>query len=293
MNRKLLFLGIALVAVGILAASTLFTVHQTRQAIVLQFGEPKRVVDKPGLSWKLPFIQNVQFYEARVLNVDPPVQRVILSDQKPLLVDAFARYKITDPLKFRQALQTESRAGQRLSDFIVASSRSVLGKFNLASVLSEERASIMREIRDEVNEKATTLGVDVIDVRIRRADLPDETSQAVYDRMKSEREREAAEFRAQGFEQSQRIRAAADREATVIRAEAKREAEIQRGVGEGQRTEILNKAYGTDENFFNFYRSMQAYEESLRSNTYMVLSPDGEFSGFFDAIGEGGVRSAP
>ena len=286
MNRRLLLIvGIVLVVVGIVASSALFTVHQTQQALVLQFGEAKRQIQDPGLSWKLPFIQNVLYYEMRVLNVDPPVQRVILSDQKPLLVDAYARYRIVEPLRFFQSVRTEGTAATRLGTIINASARGVLGNVNLASVLSEERADIMRQIRDQVNLQARRFGIDVFDVRIRRADLPDETSQAVYARMKSEREREAAEFRAQGFEQAQRIRAGADREATVIRAEAEREAEILRGQGEGERTRILNDAYGQDTGFFRFYRSMQAYEKSLTEGTYLVLSPDGEFSGFFDEIG--------
>jgi len=290
MNRKaLLFFGIAVILLGIVASSALFTVHQTQQALVLQFGNPKRAIAEPGLWMKLPFIQNTLFYERRVLNVDPPVQRIILADQKPLLVDAFARYRIFDPLRFYQTVRTEGTASTRLGTIINASTRGVLGNVNLASVLSEERVEIMTRIRDQVNLEAQRFGIDVVDVRIRRSDLPDETSQAVYDRMKSEREREAAEFRAQGFEQAQRIRASADREATVIRAEAEREAEIQRGQGEGERTRILNEAYGQDPDFFNFYRSMQAYDRSLNEGTYMVLSPDGQFSGFFDAIGQGGV----
>ncbi|MCG8357883.1 MAG: protease modulator HflC [Kiloniellales bacterium] len=294
MNRRLLLiLGVVVVLLGIVASGALFTVHQTQQALVLQLGEPKRAVSEPGLKVKLPLIQNVLFYERRVLNLDPPVQRVILADQKPLLVDTYARYRISDPLRFYQTVRTEGTAGSRLGTIINASARGVLGNVNLASVLSEERIEIMLQIRDQVNVESQRFGIDVVDVRLRRSDLPDETSQAVYDRMKSEREREAAEFRAQGFEQAQRIRAGADREATVIRAEAEREAEILRGEGEGERTRILNDAYGKDKDFFNFYRSMQAYNNSLGEGTYMVISPDGEFADFFDAVGgrsyEGGA----
>ncbi len=288
-RRLLLIFGVTVVVLGIVASSALYTVHQTQQVIVLQFGNPKRVVTEPGLKMKLPFIQNTLVYERRMLNVDPPVQRVILSDQKPLLVDAYARYRIFDPLRFFQTVRTEGTASARLGTIINSSARGVLGNVNLVSVLSEERAKIMTDIRDQVNVEAQRFGITVVDVRLRRSDLPDETSQAVYERMKTEREREAAEFRAQGFEMAQRIRASADREATVIQAEAKREAEIQRGIGEGKRTDILNEAYGQDPDFFSFYRSMQAYEEALGAGTYMVLSPDGEFAGFFDAIGAGGV----
>ena len=284
-RRLILIIAISLVVLGILASTSLYTVHQTQQALVLEFGNPKRAVPDPGLKVKIPW-QNVLYYERRVLNVDPPVQRVILADQKPLLVDAYARYRITDPLRFYQTVRTEGTASSRLSVIINASARGVLGNVNLASVLSEERADIMTQIQAQVNEEAKRFGIDLVDVRIRRSDLPDETSQAVYDRMKSEREREAAEFRAQGFEQSERIKAGADREATVIRAEAEREAEILRGEGEGERTRILNDAYGQDENFFNFYRSMQAYDQALRAGTYMVISPDGEFADFFEAIGD-------
>jgi membrane protease subunit HflC len=294
MNRRiLLILGIVVIVLGVVASSALFTVHQTQQAIVLQFGDPKRVVGDPGLKVKLPFIQNVLYYERRVLNLDPPVQRVILADQKPLLVDTYARYRIVDALRFYQTVRSEGTAGTRLATIINATTRGVLGNVNLASVLSQDRVDIMKNIRDQVNAEARRFGIDVVDVRIRRSDLPDETSQAVYDRMKSEREREAAEFRAQGYEQAQRIRAGADREATVIRAEAEREADIQRGQGEAERTRLLNDAFGRDPDFFNFYRSMQAYQESLRAGTYLVLSPDGEFAGFFDAIGAGGVASSP
>ena len=289
-RRLLLIVGVVVILGGILASTALFTVHQTQQALVLEFGNPKRVVPEPGLKVKLPW-QNVLYYERRVLNADPPVQRVILADQKPLLVDSFARYRIVDPLRFFQSVRSEGTATSRLSNIINASARSVLGNVNLASVLSEERAQIMTQIRDEVNVASRGFGIDVVDVRIRRSDLPDETSQAVYDRMKSEREREAAEFRAQGFELSERVKAGADREATVIRAEAEREAEILRGEGEAARTGILNDAYGQDPDFFNFYRSMQAYAASLREGTYMVLSPDGEFADFFDAVSADKERS--
>ena len=290
-KRWLVLGGGAIVLIGILAASSLFTVFQTQQAIVLQFGEPRRVISEPGLNWKLPFIQNVSFYEKRVLNVDPPVEQVILADQRRLLVDVFARYRITNPLLFFQAVRTESGARQRLSSIINASVRGVLGNVTLVNLLSDERALLMRDIRDVVNAQADRFGIVVLDLRIRRADLPDEISQAVYARMQSEREREAAEYRAQGFEQAQRIRATADREATVIAAEAEREAEILRGQGEGARTNLLNDAFGQDPEFFNFYRSMSAYRASLTNeSTFMVLSPDSEFFDFFDqAAGTGGT----
>ena len=288
MNRKVtLVLGILVIVLGIVALSAVFTVHQTQQAIVLMFGNPKRVITEPGLKFKLPFVEDVLYYDKRMLNLDPPVESIILSDQKRILVDAFARYRIKDPLLFFQRVKTEAGVRQRLGPIVNASLRGVLGKATLASVLSEERDSIMREIQESVNREAGRLGIELIDVRNGRADFPDQISQAVYGRMKSERDREAAEFRAQGFEQSQRIRAGADREATVILAEAKREAEIARGSGEATRTRVLNDAFGQDQDFFNFYRSMQAYEAALSGeSTYMVLSPDSEFFDFFSTIGK-------
>ena len=286
MNRKsLLILGVLVILLGIVVSSAAFTVHQTTQAIVLQFGNIKQIYRGPGLHWKLPFIQNVLYYDKRVLNLDPPVESIILSDQKRILVDAFARYRIKDPLLFFQRVKTEAGVRQRLGPIVNASLRGVLGNATLASVLSEERDTIMREIQESVNREAGRFGIELIDVRIGRADFPDQISQAVYGRMKSERDREAAEFRAQGFEQSQRIRAGADREATVILAEAKREAEIARGSGEATRTRVLNDAFGQDQDFFNFYRSMQAYEATFTSeSTFMVLSPDSEFFDFFNTI---------
>ena len=289
MNRKVsLIVGLLVIGAGIVAASAAFTVHQTTQAIVLQFGKPIRVVTEPGLNWKIPFLQNVQYYEKRVLNLDPPVESILLADQKRILVDAFARYRIIDALGFFVTVRTEGGVRQRLGPIINASLRAVLGNATLSSVLSKEREQIMQQIRRTVNAEVGRFGIELVDVRIRRADFPEEISQAVYGRMKSEREREAAEFRAQGFEQAQRIRATADREATVIRAEAKREAEIERGKGEGIRTRTLNNAFGQDAGFFNFYRSMQAYEGSLAGqSTFMVLSPDSEFFDFFNSTDKG------
>ena len=220
-----------------------------------------------------------------MLNLDPPVERIILSDQKPLLVDSYARYQITDPLKFFQTVRTERELRVRLGTIVNASIRNVLGNHNLASVLSEERAEIMRQIQERVNIQAQRFGISIVDVRLRRADLPQQASESVYDRMRSERVREAKEFRAQGFEIAQRIKAGADREATVIRAEAERDAKLLRGEGEGARTRILNDAYGQDTDFFGFYRSMQAYERALSKGTYMVLSPDSEFFSYFGTTG--------
>ena len=281
-------IGAVIVLAGLIAYGALFTVTETQQAIVMQFGEPKRVITEPGLAWKVPMLQNVQYYEKRVLNLDPPAENILLSDQKRLIVDVFARYRIHDPLLFFQTVRAEETARPRLSTIINDRLRQILGNSTLTSVLSEERTRILADLRESVDQDTRNFGIALVDVRIRRADLPDETRESVFDRMRSEREREAAEFRAQGFEQSERIKAAADREATVIRAEAQRQSEILRGQGEGRRTEILNNAYGQDPNFFNFYRSMQAYSASLGADsTYMVLSPDSEFFSFFNQAQEG------
>lgn len=285
-TRLIAPLVIVLGALIILGLAALFTVHQSQQALVLQFGDPRRVITEPGLKVKLPFIQNVITYERRVLNLDPPTQRVLLADQRPLLVDSYARYRIVDPLRFYQAVRTEATAASRLAAIVNATMRGVLGNVTLGSVLSDDRVRIMNEIRDQVNEEVDRFGIEIVDVRIRRSDLPDETGQAVYDRMQSEREREAAEFRAQGSEQAQRIRASADREATVIRAEATREGQILRGQGEAQRTSILSAAFGTDDDFFEFYRSMEAYREAIQGdNSLLVLPPDNEFFRHFNSVG--------
>jgi membrane protease subunit HflC len=286
-----LIIGIVVVVLGLVAYGALFTVSETQQAIVMQFGEPKRVINEPGLAWKWPLLQNVQYYEKRVLNLDPPSENILLADQKRLIVDVFARYRIDDPLLFFQTVRSEENARPRVNTIINGRLRQILGNSTLSSVLSEERTQILRELRDSVHQDVSGFGIALVDVRIRRADLPDETRESVYNRMRSEREREAAEFRAQGFEQAQRITAAADREATVIRAEAQREASILRGQGEGRRTEILNEAYGQDPQFFNFYRTMQAYTVALDDeSTYLVLSPDSEFFSFFDKAAGGDMQ---
>lgn len=277
-------MGVIAAAAALLAYSSLFTVNEAEQVIVLQFGEYKRTVNEPGLDAKLPW-QTVQRYEKRVLNLDPPVSRMILADQKPLLVDAFARYRITEPLMFFNTVRSEDGVRARLGPIINAGLRSAMGKVTLTTVLSPERAEIIEAVRLEASEQGKRFGIEILDIRIRRADLPVETSQAVYQRMRTEREQEAAEFRAQGFEQAERIKATADREATVIMAESTKEAEILKGQGEATRTKILNQAYGQDEGFFNFYRSMQAYERSLANDkTYIVMSPEGDFFDFFKDI---------
>lgn len=286
MSKKILLpLGILVIALGVCAFDAFFTVHQTKQAIVLQFGAPKRVISEPGLNIKLPFVQDVRYIEKRVLNFDPDPERVILADQRPLIVDSFSRYRITEPLTYIQRVSSERALLDRLGPIVNDTVRAVFGDINLTSVLSGERADLMNTVRERVNTAVQDFGIEMVDVRVGRADLAPDVSESVYNRMRSERERDAAEFRAQGQEQYDRITSAADREATVIRAEARRESEILRGEGEGQRTSILNDAYGQNAEFFRFYRSMQAYEQSFAGeNTYMVLSTDSDFFRYFDDV---------
>jgi modulator of FtsH protease HflC len=282
MNKAVALGGAAVAALAFLGSNAFFTVNEARQALVLQFGQPVRVVQEPGLKFKLPFVQNVVMMDRRVLDLDPPVEQVILADQKRLDVDAFARYRITDPLKFFQSVQSEAAAEGRLNNIVNSSLRRVLGSATLLAVLSEERARIMTDIRNQVNGEAKRFGIEIVDVRIRRADLPEETSQAIFARMRSERVREASEARAQGQEQSQQIKSRADRERTVILAEAQRDAQIMRGEGDNQALSIIAGATGSDPQFYAFYRTLEAYRTSISSrDTTMVLSPKGEFFRYF------------
>jgi membrane protease subunit HflC len=281
-KNKLVILVIFVVAIGIVALQTFFTVHQTQQAIVLQFGEPKHVIREPGLNWKIPFIQNVQYYDRRTLDLDPPPIEVLLTDKKRINVDAFARYQIINPLLYFQRVTTESTARDRLGKLINPALRSVIAKVSLKEVLSSKRAGLMELIQKEVDGDAKRLGIKVVDIRIGRTDLPEETSQAVYNRMRAERERQAREARAEGKEMAQKIRAGADKTRTVLLANAERDAQIFRGEGEAKRNNILGKAYGKDPEFFAFFKSLEQYEKALIGNdTTMVLSPDSEFFRYF------------
>lgn len=279
---------VALVAV-VLAYSTLFTVTMTQQALVLQFGDPRQVIQEPGLAWKVPFIQNVVYFDKRILNLDSPEEEIIAGDQKRLVVDAFARYRIVDPLKFYQSVRDIGLADVRLQPLFASALRNVLGGETLETLVRDDRANLMVQIRDGFNEASANLGIEIVDVRIRRADLPEANQQAIYRRMQTEREREAAELRAQGEETALRIRSRAERDVTVLVAEAQRESDQIRGEGDAKRNEIFNEAYGRDPEFFAFYRSMQAYEEGLRGDsTTMVLSPDSDFFRYFgDQQGRG------
>lgn len=282
-SKNIAFIFVAFLAVSVFSDS-FFVVNQAQQTLILQFREPKRVIHEPGLNIKIPFIQTVVFFDKRVLPIEPPEQETILADQKRLIVDAFARYRITDPLKFLQRLRTEREAAEQLSSLVNSSVRQVLGTLTMKDVLSASRAKIMTTISEEVNSKAkdSDYGVEVVDVRIRRADLPVETSQSIFARMRSERQREAAEFRAKGQEQSQEISSKAERERTVLLAEAQRKAQTTRGEGDEEALRIMATATGKDPQFYAFYRSLQAYRETLANkDTSMVLTPDSDFFHYF------------
>ena len=279
----ILFFGIAF-----LSLNALFTMNEREQGLVLQFGEPKRVVKSSGLHFKLPLIQNVVRYDRRILEYDLPVEEVIAVDKKRMLIDSFTRFKIVDPLEFYKTVGNELNVRNRLNSNVISSLRRVVGRVTLDELLSQERTNIMENIKLEVNSEASRFGIEIVDVRIRRADLPEANSQAIFDRMISERVREAKEFRAKGAEAAQIIRAEADKDKTVLLAEATRKSEILRGEGDSESISIYADAFERDSNFYSFYRSMQAYKNVLgEDGTTMILSPDSQFLEFFnDSRGE-------
>jgi membrane protease subunit HflC len=275
--------GILLIAALIVGYSSLFTVYQTQQALVVRLGKVVRVVDEPGLNVKLPFIDNVIDIDKRILDLEAPAQEVIASDQKRLVVDAFARYRIKDPLRFFQTLGSKPAADSQLNILLNSALRRVLGESTFIQVVRDERAELMARIRDLINHEAASYGIEVVDARIRRADLPEQNSQAVYQRMQTARQREAAEYRAQGLQQAQEIRSKADREVTVLVADATSKSEQIRGEGDATRNKIFADAFNKDPDFFSFYRSMQAYENGLKPNeTRLVLNPDSNFFRYFN-----------
>jgi len=280
------FLLPVLVVAGFAIYLSLFTVKEINQAIVLQFGDPKRVIAEPGLQVKIPFIQHVVFLDRRILSLDPAPEEVIASDQKRLIVDAYSRFKIVDPLKFYISVGNEMVARSRLATIINSRLRSVLGKHSLATLLSEERSKQMAIIQEGVNVEAEKFGITIIDIRIKRADLPQANSEAIYKRMQTEREREAKQFRARGAEMAVTITSTADKEVTVILANANKQSEIMKGEGDGIRNKIFADAFGQDPEFFSFYRAMQAYETALiGGETSLILSPDSDFFKFFGNTG--------
>jgi len=286
---------IVLIAVLVIGYSALFTVKQTEQALVVRLGAPVGApITEPGLHVKAPFIDSVISIDNRILDLENPSQEIIAADQKRLVVDAFARYRIKDALRFYQSVGSIPAANLQLIALLNASLRRVLGEVTFIQVVRDEREALMARIRDQLDKQANAYGIEVVDVRIRRADLPEQNSQAVYQRMQTERQREAAEFRAQGAQKAQEIRSKADREATVIVADANSQAEQIRGEGDGERNRIFAEAYSKDQQFFAFYRSMTAYDNALKSNdTRFVLKPDSDFFRFFNAPGGTPAAKSP
>lgn len=282
MKKSTVFvLGVVAILLLVLVIGAAFTVRQTQQALILQFGDPVRVEREPGLKFKLPFVQHVEFFDKQILDLDPPAQEVLLADQKRINVDAFARYRIIDPLRFRQRAGTEESFKQIFGAQLNSAVRTEVARIGLAELLSAERAGIMERIGKTLKEQSPGFGVEVVDVRIGRADLPEAASQSVYNRMRSARVAQAAQLRAEGEEQKARIQAEADRERTVIIADATRQSQILRGEGDAERTKILNEVYNKDPQFFDFYRSLEAYQSLASSATTMVLRPDSDFFRFF------------
>ncbi len=281
MKKNLHFILVGATVLLLIAVQSLYVVKQPEQAIVLQFGDPVRLVQTPGLKFKIPFIQNVVFYDKRLLNLEPPAQEVVLKDKKRLDVDTFSRYRITQPLTFYKTVRTEYQAMNRLQEIVNSSARNVLATVTLKELLSEKRTEIMKRISEAVKTDAAQLGVEVADVRIRRADLPIQVSQAINDRMKTERIREAKGYRADGEKAAQEIRATADKTATITVATAEKDAQKIKGEGDKKATEIWNKATNVDPDFYAFYRSLEAYRNSFDEETSLVLAPEGEFFNYF------------
>ncbi|MBP3687740.1 MAG: protease modulator HflC [Alphaproteobacteria bacterium] len=281
MKKNMQFVLIGALVLIIALAQSVYIVQQPEQAIVLQFGNPVRLVQEPGLKFKIPFIQNVVFYDKRLLNLEPPAQEVVLKDKKRLDVDTFSRYRIVEPLTFYKTVRNEYQAQNRLQEIVNSSARNVLATFTLKELLSEKRTEIMKKISDAVKNDAAQLGVEVADVRIRRADLPIQVSQAINDRMKTERIREAKGYRADGEKTAQEIRATADKTATITIATAEKEAQQIKGDGDKKATEIWTNATNADPEFYAFYRSLEAYRNSFDEETSMVLAPEGEFFNYF------------
>ena len=279
------FLIPVIIVLGVVLFQSAFIVQEINQAIVLQFGDPKRIIVEPGLNFKIPFIQNVVYLDKRILNLDTPPAEIIASDQKRLIVDAFARFKIVDPLKFYISVGNERVARSRLATVINSRIRNVLGQQELQTLLSKDRSKQMSLIQVGVNAEAQKFGIEIVDVRIKRADLPQANSEAIFRRMQTEREREAKEFRARGAEMAVTITSTADKEVSIILADANKNSEIMKGEGDGERNRIFAEAFGRDPEFFAFYRAMQAYETALiGGETSLILSPDSEFFKFFGNI---------
>jgi modulator of FtsH protease HflC len=294
MRAFLAFVVALLIGAAALTYFSFFIVHQNEQALVLEFGKPKRVIKDPGLNWKIPVVETVDYFDKRILDLDTLPQEVTASDQKRIVVDAFARYKIVDPLRFYQTVRDERMVRSRLGPIVESSIRRVLGATTFMDLVRDKREDLMKRIAKQVNEEGKDFGLEVVDVRIKRADLPEQNSKSVFDRMRAERQREAAEFRAEGNAAANRIKATADREATVIKAEATKKGELLRGEGDADRNRIFADAFGRDPDFFGFYRSMQAYEQGMKpGDTRMLLSPDSEFFRYFTDPASKGPTKLP
>jgi modulator of FtsH protease HflC len=288
MRAFLTAIVVALFGAALVAYFSMFIVHQNEQAMVLEFGKPKRIFDEAGLHWKIPVVESVEYFDKRILDLDTPSQEVFSSDQNRLIVDSFARYKIVDPLKYYQTLRNERGVRSRVGPILDSSLRRVLGSATFADAVRDKRNALMELIQQQVNAEAKNFGIEIVDVRLKRVDLPPQNSASIYERMKTDRQREAAELRAIGEERSRRIKADADRQATVLRAEAERDAQRLRGEGDAEKTRITNLAFSKDPEFYQFLRSMAAYEQALkRGDTRFVISPDSEkFRDFFRYFSE-------
>lgn len=285
MNRSLLtIIVIVVVAAGFLLRGALFTVHQAQQALVVQFGDPRRVITEPGLHVKIPLIQDVVYFDKRILGLDAQPEEILTSDQRRLVVDSFVRYRVVNPLLFYQTVRNELGLRGRLAPSVANAFRGAFGRLDAASVISGDRPSAMQQVTNTLQEDSRRLGIELVDVRIKRADFPDTISQAIFRRMQTERQREANEQRATGFELAERIRAEAERQRTVLLADARRKSEELRGQGDAERTKIFAEAANKDPEFYNFYRSLQAYSKAISgSDTTMVLSPDSDFFKYFES----------
>lgn len=286
MSKGLIALAVLVALAGFALFSSVYTVHQTQQALLLEFGAPQRIDTEPGIHFKIPFVQDVVPIEKRILSLDIEPEEIITKDTKRMVVDAFSRFKITDPLQFYQAVRTTGQARSRLQPILISSMRAVLGDEEFVTLLSGERSTLMAKIADQMNLKAGGFGVEIVDVRIKRADLPEANKNAIFNRMQTERQREAREERALGDEEARRITARAERDRTVLLAEAEKQSEILRGEGDGARAAIFNNVANRDPEFYSFYRSLQAYRASLKGDdTTMVLNPKSDFFKFFGDIG--------
>jgi membrane protease subunit HflC len=282
MNRVVGTVVAAVVVLGLVTLGfSVFTVDERESALVLQFGNPQESITEPGLHFKTPFIQNVKYFDSRVLDFDDDARTYVTSDKKNLIIDSYAKWRITEPLQFYVTVQNTLSAKSRLGDLIRSNLREEIGKRNLQQTVSGERRQVMENLSENVNNQARKLGVKVVDVRIKRTDLPQENEKAVYDRMAAEREREAREYRAEGAEQAEEIMAKADREREEILAEARRKAELTKGKADAKATDLYNQAYSLDKDFFALYRSLQSYEKTFQGNELMILSPESEFFRFF------------